>query len=337
MILVTGGTGMVGGHLLWHLLQENERVSAIRRTKSNLKPLRAIFCFYTSKPDDYLARIDWEIADVLDEASIQKAMQNVRLVYHCAAVVSFENNAGILLDTNVRGTRNVVQAALENSIEKLCFVSSIAACGNAANRMKIDEKTVWTAHTNRSVYSRSKFYSEQEVWIGIEQGLNTVIVNPGVILGVSGNDTGSSQLFAQVQKGLMFYTNGGTGYIDIKDVVSVMIALMKSNISAERFVLVSENCSNKDTLSWMADGFGKRRPFIPVGKSMLLFVGILSEFFGKIFSFSPIIDREIARTATQRKYFSSGKIEDSLGCTFTPIAKSIREICDFRKKYCSSI
>ena len=337
MILVTGATGLVGGHLLWHLLQGNENVTAIRRTNSDLKPLRTIFSFYSSDPDDYLARIVWKIADVLDEKSLQQAMQNIRLVYHCAAVVSFEQNAEVLLDTNIRGTRNVVRAAIVNNIVKLCFVSSVAACGNAADGMMVDEKTVWTDYPDRSDYSRSKFYSEQEVWKGIEHGLNAVIVNPGVILGVSGNDKGSSQIFAQVQKGLIFYTNGGTGYIDVKDVVIPMIQLMKSKISGERFVLVSENCSNKDVLSWMATGFGKRRPIIPVGKTVLMFVGVLSEFLGKIFHFRPLIDRGVASAAANREYYSSSKIKETLGCTFTPIAKSIMDVCEFRKKIRLSI
>ena len=185
MILVTGATGLVGGHLLWHLLQENERVSAIRRSTSNLEPLRTIFSFYTTNPDVFLDRIDWKIADVLNFSSISEAMNGVDIVYHCAAVVSLGNSESSLLDTNVTGTRNVVQAALEKDIKKLCFVSSIAACGKTIHSEIIDENGVWINTSYHSLYSQSKYYSEQEVWKGIQKGLNAVIVNPGVILGVS--------------------------------------------------------------------------------------------------------------------------------------------------------
>ena len=329
MILVTGATGLVGGNLLWYLLQENDRVAAIRRTTSNLVPLRTIFSFYTPNPDEYLARIDWKIADVLDENSLLESMTNVTVIYHCAAVVSLGNNADILLDTNVTGTRNIITAALKTGVKKLCFVSSIAACGRAHGLEKVDENSVWEESEHSSAYARSKYYSEQEVWIGIEKGLNAVIVNPGVILGVSGTNSGSSQLFSQVRKGLMFYTNGGSGYVDVQDVVRAMILLTNSEISGERFILSGENCSNKDVLSWMADGFGKQRPIIPIGKQILWTIGILSESLGKILHFKPLIDRGTARSATNREYYSSRKIEEVIGFQFTPVENSIKEICIF--------
>lgn len=333
MIVVTGGTGLVGGNLLWHLLQENDRVIAIRRLKSNLEPLRVIFSFYTNDPDTFLSRIEWKVADVLDENSLLDVFRYAKTVYHCAAVVSLGSGTDALLDTNIIGTKNVVDAAIKSSVEKLCFVSSIAACGKAARGEIIDEESCWVDTENRSPYSRSKYLSEQEVWKGMARGLNAVIVNPGVILGVSGTETGSSQLFSQVRKGLMFYTNGGSGYVDVQDVVKVMMLLTNSHISSQRFVLVAENCSNIDVLSWMADGFGKRRPFIGIGKNLLWFVGIVSELLGKLLRFKPLIDRGTARTATNREYYSSRKIEEAIGFQFATIEKSISEICEFQTKY----
>jgi len=331
MILVTGATGLVGGNLIWHLLQENDRVSAIRRPSSNLQPLHTIFSFYTAFPDDFLARIDWIVADVLDENSIQQAMKGVTLVYHCAAVVSFNAGEQTILDVNVAGTRNMVRSALDNNITKFCFVSSIAACGRADNKEQIDENDVWTDTPQRSLYSRSKYYSEQEVWKGIDEGLNAVIVNPGVILGVSGTNTGSSQLFSQARKGLAFYTLGCSGYVDVRDVVKAMILLTQSTISGERFILVGENCSGKDILGWMADGFGKHRPFICIGKRTLWTVGVIVEMVGKLFRFTPLLDRATARTATHKEYYSNSKVEKALHFQFTPIEKCILEICSFQK------
>ena len=329
MILVTGATGLVGGNLIWQLLQDNERVSAIRRSSSNMDSIRTIFSFYTSAPDKYLSRIDWKEADVLDVYSIREAMLGISVVYHCAAVVSFNDNTQNLTDTNVTGTRNVVRAALENQVHKLCFVSSISACGKGQNNEKINENSVWADSSDRSSYSRSKYYSEQEVWKGINEGLNAVIVNPGVILGASGTETGSSQLFLQVQKGIMFYTNGGSGSVDVRDVVKAMIQLVQRDISGERFILVAENCFNKDVLCRMADGFGRRRPFISVGKQTLWAVGWFLEIVGHVFHFHPLLNRNSAHTATTREYYSSLKIEKALNFKFIPIPTSINEICDF--------
>ena len=329
MILVTGATGLVGGNLIWHLLKENDRIVAIRRRTSNPEALRIIFSFYTSTPDEFLERIDWIIADVLDENSISLAMHNISIVYHCAAIVSFASTKEIISDTNVTGTRNVVRVALANNISKLCFVSSIAACGSSVIDGIIDEETCRTDSSNRSLYSRSKYDSEQEVWKGIKDGLNAVIVNPGVILGVSGTHTGSSELFLHVQKGLLFYTKGGSGYVDVQDVVQAMILLTKSDISGERFILVGENCSNRDVINWMADAFGKRRPIICIGKTVLWMVGCLLELTGKVFHFSPIIDRGTVRTISHRAYYSTKKIKEAIGIDFKPMKQSIPAIIRF--------
>lgn len=330
MILVTGATGLVGGNLLWTLLQDNEQITAIRRESSNITCLHRVFSFYTTLPDNYLSRIVWITADVLDEESVLNAMKSISVVYHCAAIVSLGKDAGLLSDTNVIGTRNVVNAALKMGVKKLCFVSSIAACGRSVNGEKIDENTIWIDTPLRSAYSRSKYYSEQEVWKGIQNGLKAVIVNPGVILGISGNDNGSAQLFNQVRKGLIFFINGGTAYVDIKDVVKIMILLTKSDITGEKFVLVGENCSNKDVLSWIADGFGKRQPFIHIGRRALWLIGTLWEWSAKLFHFKPLIDRSTARSATHREYYSNSKIQNTLEFQFTPIKESIMEVCDFQ-------
>ena len=332
MILVTGATGLVGGHLLWHLLQENEKVVAIKRTTSDLQPLRRIFNFYSVDPDNFLQRIEWRTADVLDEKSLDVAFDAISIVYHCAAVVSVGNGSDTMISTNVNGTRNVVSAALKKNVKKLCFVSSIAACGHAEDGKMVTENLRWVDDENRSAYSRSKFYSEAEVWRGIEKGLKAVIVNPGVILGVSGTSTGSSQIFSVVRKGLPFYTAGGSGYVDVRDVVRAMIELTKSDISGERFILVSENCSNKEVLSWMADGFGKRRPWIAIGKNVIWLAGILVEIVGKILGFEPVIDRGIAKSATNRAYYSSAKISDAIGLKFIPISQCIADVCTYQNK-----
>ena len=332
MILVTGATGLVGGHLLWHLLQENEKVVAIKRTTSDLRPLRSIFNFYSAYPDLFLRRIEWRTADVLDPKSLDEAFDAITIVYHCAAVVSVGNGSDTMISTNVNGTRNVVNAALKKNVKKFCFVSSIAACGPAEDGKMVTENLRWVDDENRSAYSRSKFYSEAEVWRGIEKGLNAVIVNPGVILGVSGTTTGSSQIFSVARKGFPVYTAGGSGYVDVRDVVKAMIELTKSDISGERFILVGENCSNKEVLSWMADGFGKRRPFIPIGKNVIWMAGAVVEIAGKMFGFEPVIDRGIAKSATNRAYYSSAKISNAIGLKFIPISQCIADVCTYQNK-----
>ena len=328
-ILVTGGTGLVGGHLLWHLLQQHDQVIALKRNTGKLTILKTIFSFYTETPDDFLQRIEWRTADINDHIALKENVSEIDIVYHCAAIVSLGKGSTALMDTNVAGTRNMVELALSLNVKKFCFVSSIAACGSAVDKTYSDEQTPWVANENKSMYALSKYNAEQEVWKGIKKGLNAVIVNPGVILGASGSVSGSSQMFFQVQKGLIFYTLGGSGYVDVRDVVRAMIQLVDSNISAERFVLVGENLSNKEILTMMADGFGKLRPFINVSKSLLIVVGGIVEGMGKIFHFNPLIDRSFASSATNRSYYSSQKIIKALDFKFTPVSECVDAVCKY--------
>jgi nucleoside-diphosphate-sugar epimerase len=331
MILVTGATGLVGGNLLWFLLKENEKIVAIKRKTSSIKTLETIFSYYTTEPRSYLNRIEWREADVLNSESLSKAMIGVSKVYHCAAVVSVGKGSDAMVETNVSGTRNIVEACLNSKIEKLCFVSSIAACGKSANSGTIDEKAVWEDNENKTPYSRSKYYSEQEVWKGIEKGLDAVIVNPGVILGVSGNNSGSSQLFFQVKKGLLFYTEGGSGYVDVEDVVKAMILLTNSQVKSERFIIVNKNCSNKEILWWMADGLGKQRAKFNVSRPILYSAGFCAEMLGKIFRFTPLIDRNTAKTATNREYYSNKKLLSQFDFEYHDLQTKIKAICSFIK------
>ncbi len=333
MILVTGATGLVGGHLLWHLLQNNDSIIALKRISSNLNPLRTIFSFYTDNPDAFLAKIEWRVADISDVYALKLAMTGIQEVYHCAAVVSLGKGSSELMDTNVTGTRHLVELALAMKIRKFCFVSSIAACGFADKGEIIHEQTPWTKSDHKTMYAISKYDAEREVWKGIEKGLNAVIVNPGVILGVSGNKSGSSLIFSKAKNGLMFYTLGGSGYVDVQDVVLVMMELMESAISAERFILVGQNLSNKEIITMMAHGFNKPRPWMNITRNFLVVVGFIAEITGKIFGFTPLIDRNFAVSATNRSYYSSQKVIDTLGIEFTPIASCISKVCAFMLKH----
>ncbi len=333
MILVTGATGLVGGHLLWHLLQEQDKVIAIKRKTSRLEPLKKIFGFYTNEPNIYLSRVEWREADLLDAEAINQAMEGISILYHCAAIVSLSGSDGHLMDTNVEGTKIITEAALQHKIKKICFVSSIAACGFSEDKNEIiTEDSEWKMSSHSSAYAVSKLNAEKIIWEAVDKGLDAVIVNPGVILGFSGTSSSSSLLFEQVRKGLIFYTYGGSGYVDVQDVAKAMIQLTNSPISGERFILVSENNSNKEIIEWMADGFNKRRPWINMTKTPLLIIGFFAEIIGKIFRFTPLMDRNFAASATNRTYYSSEKIRNALDYEFNPISKCISEVCAYMLK-----
>lgn len=250
MILVTGGTGLVGSHLLFKLVNSdrNEKVRATYRREKTLKRVKHVFSYYTDAAEALFEKIEWVKADLNDIPTLQIAFNDITHVYHCAAFVSFEpDKYRMLRRINIIGTANIVNLCISNHIKKLCYVSSIAALGHHNNPEKlIDENTAWNPEDDNSVYAITKYGAELEVWRGTQEGLDAVVLNPGVILGAGYWNGGSSgNLFKLIGNGMRYYTTGIKGYVDVWDVVNTMHQLMNSTIKNEAFILVSENLSFK--------------------------------------------------------------------------------------------
>ncbi|MDR3706288.1 MAG: SDR family oxidoreductase [Paludibacteraceae bacterium] len=325
-ILLTGATGMLGAHLLWHLLQKGARVRALKRKRSDFEQTELIFHFYNDKLSRYVKQIEWVEGDVLDVLSVEKAMQGIDTVYHCAAKVSFSNQEDNLTDINVKGTQHVVDAALKNGVRRFCFVSSIGALSASVKEGMVDECCFGIVEANGSAYSRSKYYSEKIVCDAIDKGLPAVIVNPGVIMGYAKPGNGTMQLFTMVRNGLQVYTNGGSGYVCVDDVCRAMILLTESVITGERFILVSENLSNHELLNMIADSLKVGRPFINAFRPLLMSVAWVMEIIQKITGKKAFIDRATARVTLNRTYYSSEKINHRIGFEFTPIQACVEKI-----------
>jgi nucleoside-diphosphate-sugar epimerase len=332
MILVTGGTGLVGTHLLASLTQKHQKVRAICRKSSNLEAVKQVFSYYFTDVSTYFSKIEWIEADITDVTSLENAFKDVDYVYHVAALVSFNpKEYHSMRKINIDGTANIVNFSIAAHVKKLCFVSSIAAIDKAPKNGVINEIGDWTVEGNNYGYAISKYGAEMEVWRGTQEGLNAVIVNPGIILGSGCWNTSSGKIFTNVSKGLKFYTEGITGYVGVKDVVKSMTQLMESDIKNERFILISENKSLKDILFNIADGLGKKRATIKVTK-------LLSEIawrilsVAKIVGIQPTLTKQTASSIHNQYYFSNTKIKDALGFEFEPINEVISEACEKFKK-----
>ena len=236
MILVTGGTGLVGAHLLLKLTENEDSIRAIYRTATTIEKTKSLFRLYQKETS--FVKIDWVHADITDVPSLEIAFQNVDYVYHCAGYISFDpNDEEKLRKINIEGTANIVNFCLSKNIKKLCHVSSIAAFGNViSNKIYIDEETEWNPEVYHSDYAISKYGAEMEVWRGQQEGLQVVIVNPGVILGSTIWKEGSGAIFTKIKNGLKFYTLGETGYIGVNDLVSTMFKLMERILLVNVFV-----------------------------------------------------------------------------------------------------
>ncbi|HRH04151.1 MAG TPA: NAD-dependent epimerase/dehydratase family protein [Bacteroidia bacterium] len=328
MILVTGSSGLLGSHILYDLASMGKKIKALVRNLESKKEILQTFSLYTSSPEQLMQQVEFAIGDVLDVFSLLDALEGVDQVYHCAAMVSFSPRAADrMLKTNIEGTANVVNSCLEKKIQKLCHVSSVAALGKALDNEAVTEETFWKNSSENSVYSISKYSSEREVWRGVQEGLNAIVVNPTVILGPGNWAKGSSNLFRSAKKGMMFYTNGITGFVDVRDVASCMIKLMESNLVNERFIITSENIAYREFFNWANRAFNKSEPSIyayPFLSNLVWRLEKIKCFFTQT---EPLITKETTRAAHQQNYFSNHKIIDAIQHEFIPIKESIDYTC----------
>ena len=324
MILVTGGTGLVGAHLLYKLTSNNERVRAIYRNEKKLSNTKNVFSCYTKDYEAIFDSIEWIKADILDIPALSKVFKGITKVYHCAAFVSFEpDKYQLLRKTNIEGTANIVNLSIANSIEKLCYVSSIATLGITLDNTSINEETIWNPEADNNVYAITKYGAEIEVWRGTQEGLNAVIVNPGVILGAGIWRYGSGSLFKKAKNGLKFYTKGTVGLISVEDVVNIMMALMTSKIINERFVLVAENWTYKKFLQALAKSVNKKIPKKIASQSILNLVWKLDWLNHKITGKRRRLTKHIANSLSTETYYSSDKIKKALDYEFKAVDKTI--------------
>ncbi len=328
MILVSGGTGLVGTQLIYDLLVKGKRVRAIKRKSSSIAMLEKIFRLKNSEADAMLSKIEWFEADVQDYLSLEAAVQGVEQIYHCAAVVSFDpKDKPMMMRINVEGTANVVNVAMAHGVKKVCFASSVAALGRAEENIMIDEKADWIESKENSAYAVSKYAAEREVWRGVAEGLSAVIVNPSIIIGPGDPQKSSAKLLATARKGNPFYTEGVNAFVDVRDVSRAMIELMESEITNERFIVNAGNYSYRHIFNLMAKGFGKKAPNIHV-KPWMFEILWRAEKFRSLFSGKPpLITRETAHTSGKRYLYSNEKISKVLNFEFISIEESIRENC----------
>lgn len=324
MILVTGGTGLVGAHLLLHLVENGEIVRAIYRTTSSIEKTKNLFSLYHKS--HLFEKIEWLEADILDVPSLEMAFQNIELVYHCAALISFDpKDEEAIRKTNIEGTANIVNFCLIYGIKKMLFVSSIAALGDPTSaETTISETTEWNPEKPHSDYAISKYGAEMEVWRGQQEGLHVLIVNPGIIIGPGFPDQGSGALFSAVAKGLSFYTLGTTGFVAVSDVVEMSIKLMNSDIKNERFTLIENNYSFQEILNCIADGMQVKRPRFHAN-SLLMKVFWRVDWFLNTFLFQKRkLSRASAKASYSKSIYDNSKIKAVLNIDFNDVKDFIK-------------
>jgi len=330
-IFLTGGTGMLGAHLLLDLARSGTSVRALKRRNSDLRWVRKIFSWYASDADRLFDAIEWVDGDLMEKESLREAMAGVDVVIHAAAKVSFDpGDREVVLRENMEGTAYLVDLALELKIPRFCHVSSVAALGNPDAGITVKEDFSWKNDRKRSAYSESKFQSEVEVWRGIEEGLQAIIVNPSVILGPGNWHNSSPRLFQTVYNGMKFYTSGGTGFVDVRDVSKVILQLLQpeawESAVNQRFVLSAENLTYRDLFGQIASALQRPQPTIPANRLLLQLGWRGSRLVSALTGKQPSLTRETARSASRTSLYDGSKITRTIDFAYTPISRTIQEI-----------
>ncbi|SDS19440.1 NAD-dependent epimerase/dehydratase family protein [Gramella sp. MAR_2010_147] len=327
MILVTGGTGLVGSHLLYALAAKNEKLKATIRPSSDISQVRKIFGYYSEETEanKLFDRIKWIKADINDIPSLNIAFKDVTEVYHCAALVSFDpSDEKRLRKVNIEGTANIVNLCIANKISRLCYVSSIAAVGSKHNNSKIDETSKWNPEENHNDYAISKYGAEIEVWRGTQEGIDTVIINPGVIIGPGFWNSGSGKIFSKIDKGLNYHFPKITGFVGVKDVVKSMIQLMESEVKNEQFIVVSENLSFEKVFKESARYMNKPEPSKQLKKWMIA-LGWIFQKTGSLLGAKRQLTRDSIHGLYEKSYFDNSKIKTEHRFKFTPMSHVLEE------------
>jgi dihydroflavonol-4-reductase len=324
-ILITGITGLVGSAVARRLLEENHTVSAIYRKGSDRSLLTGIE-----------GEIQWQEGDILDVGSLEDAIQGVDYVIHTAAVVSFvPRDREMMYKVNREGTANLINVCLKSGVKKLCHVSSIAALGRPDSRKLtagadtvLDESQRWEDSPENSEYAKSKYLAELEVWRGVAEGLNAVIVNPTLILGEGDWTKSSTQLFRYVYRENPFYTEGLANYVDVKDVADILYRLLISDISGERFLLSAGSISYHELFNKIADAMQKKRPSFRVGQRLAAVIWRVEAVRTWLLGTKPLITRETAQSGARRIHYDNSKIKNALGFRFQPLENTVGRVCE---------
>lgn len=321
MILVTGATGILGRVIVLELLKQGKAVRATKRKSSDLEEVRNSFKFYTENPDEFFNKIEWTDVNFDDLDSLQNTLKGVEEVFHCAAKVSFHpGSRKEMYETNIVGTKNLLFACENSSVKKFCFVSSVAVLDGLNDAGTLDESSDFNSKLEHSSYAKSKHFAEMEVWRASAEGLNTVIVNPGVILGSGNWHTSSGEIFGTFEK-YPYTMSGTTSYVDVRDVAEICVDLMEKNIFGERFILISENRKYEDIANAVREKLGKPKAKI-LSKSVLNVGYVLNILFGWLFPKLRIMNRQNLETVTSESIVSNEKIKN-LNYQFIPVSESI--------------
>jgi nucleoside-diphosphate-sugar epimerase len=325
-ILVTGGTGMVGAHLLHKLSGKGYNIFTTYRDKQSILKAEKIFSFYTDKYKDISDSINWIECDLTDRNMLKKLFSEVDCVINCAAVISFSpGDEKSVISSNIDIASSVVDSCLESDVKRLIHLSSIASLGDTENGEEHTEENIWKSSKNKSAYSISKFESEMEVWRGIYQGLNAIILNPSIIIGPGDWDSGSPSIIKQIDKGLPFYTNAYNGYTSVYHVTDAIYSALKGTEEGKRYIVSSDNLSYKDLIYTICNTLKRKAPGKLIKRWLFKPITFIGEVFNRI-GIRNKFNKQLEKSIFNSYFYNGTLITKELDFRYSDLKKDITTI-----------
>ena len=317
MIFITGANGLLGSFICRELLEVGCKIKALKRANSDLHLV-----------EDIKDQIDWVEGDILDAVGIEKQLQQVTIVVHCAAEVSYsKKNKQKLFRTNVEGTANIVNACIKAEITKLVYVSSVATIGKEKSENESDENTKWNGTDQVSEYARTKYLAELEVWRGSAEGLKPIIVNPSVVLGPGDWNKSSTKIFKYILEEKPFYTAGRINFVDVRDVAKITVQLLNKNIYNQRFIINADSITYKELFTKIALSFDKKPPWIKVPSLLVKLTILLDRWKSRLLQKDSIIGEDLSSVANNFHTYNNNKIKKLINFHFRNIDDTIKWSC----------
>ena len=319
MIAISGANGLLGSFIVRKLIDEQKSFVALKRNDSDISLLA-----------DIADKIKWRDADVLNPVALGEALEGCTHFIHAAAIVSYNpQHADRIMEVNTMGTRNVVNACLQQNIRKLVHISSVSALGRQKDQTLILEDNRWIDNPGNSVYAKSKYRAELEVFRGQEEGLNTVILNPSVILAPADWDRSSAKLFKYVWKKRPFYIDGQLNYVDVRDVASIACHFVEAEHQAQRFIINAGNISFKSFFEKIARNFKVKPPHLLLSKKMLMLAAKAERVRSWLAGSEPFVTHETAQIAETQFLYDNKKIKKILNFEFQSIDNTLEWCCSY--------
>jgi dihydroflavonol-4-reductase len=315
-ILVTGATGFLGSHVARFLLERGDRVRVLSRASSSTRLLDAL-------PPERLERVT---GDLRDMASLDRAAAGVSCIYHVAADYRlWSRRPGEILESNVGGTKNLLEAARRAGVEKFVYTSTVATFAVDRPSALPDENTATALAEMIGEYKQSKWLAEREALSAAASGLPVVIVNPTTPVGPGdAKPTPTGQIIVDFLNGRMpAYVDTGLNFVPVEDAAAGHLLAAERGRIGERYILGAENLTLKSVLDMLSAISGRPAPRVRLPHAVAMAAGYADAAFSRVLGREPRIPLDGVRMAKHSMFVNSDKARRDLGFAPGPVTSAL--------------